>query len=125
MADNKATALKEASKEYLLKVYYSGDTPAECGAVEIYQDILDGILDGKHTPWLIKFYEKNGLCHQYADTRGIYRRLSQDLGNIFDAIIVNTKQRAAIDKLIDKLLWGYLGQDMANENDSVLDPYEF
>lgn len=121
MADNKAPALKEANKEHQLKVYYSGDTPGECVAVEIYQDIFDG----KHTPWLIKYYEKDGLCHQYADTRGIYRKLSQDLGNIFDAVIVNTKQRAAIDKIIDKLLWEYLGQDMAHEEDAPLDPYEF
>lgn len=121
MADNKATALKEASKEHQLKVYYSGDTPAECGHVEIRQDIFDG----KHIPWLIKYYEKDGLCHQYADTRGIYRKLSQDLSNIFDAVVVNTKQRAAIDKIIDKLLWEYLGQDMANGTDSILGPYEF
>ena len=121
MADNNASALKDASKEHQLKVYYSGDTPEEYGFVEIYQDIFDG----KHTPWLIKYYEKNGLCHQYADTRGIYRRLSQDLGNIFDAVIVNTKQSVAIDKLLDKLLWEYLGQDMANEADAILDPHEF
>lgn len=121
MADNKASALKDASKEHQLKVYYSGETPGEYGSVVFYQDIFDG----KHTPWLIKYYEKDGLCHQYADTRGIYRRLSQDLGNIFDAVIVNTKQRSAIDKLIDKLLWEYLGQDMADGVDGILDPYEF
>ena len=121
MADNKANALKEANNQHQLKVYYSGDTLEECGSVEVCQDIFDG----KHTPWLIKYYEKDNLCHQYADTRGIYRKLSQDLGNIFDAVIVNTKQRAAIDKLIDKLLWEYLGQDMANEGNVILDPYEF
>lgn len=118
MADNKASALKEASKKHQLKVYYSGDNPAECGAVEIYQDIFDG----KHTPWLIKYYEKDKLCRQYADTKAIYHKLSVDLGNIFDAVIVNTKQRAAIDRLIDKLLYEYLAEDMANEGDFALDP---
>ena len=121
MADNKAQALKEANSKYQLKVYYSGDDPTECGQAEV---ILDD-LDYKHRPWLVKFYTKDGVCHQYADTLGVYRKISQDMAQILDAVIVNAKQREAVDKIIGNTLLGYLGSDMAGERDSILDPCEY
>ena len=120
MADNKANALKEA-KNTKLKVYYSGDTPEESGHTEVYIDVLDN----KHRPWLMKYYTKDGLCHQYADTLGVYRVISRDLEQILDAVIVNNKQRAAIDKIISKMLLDYLGTDMAGEKDGILDPCDY
>lgn len=120
MADNKANALKEA-KNTKLKVYYSGDTPEESRHTEVYVDALDN----NHTPWLFKFYTKDGSCYQFADTLGVYRVISRDLDQILDAVIVNNKQREAVDKIISKMLLNYLGEDMAGEKDSILDPCEY
>lgn len=118
---NKADASKTTKSNYKLKVYYSGESPEESGQSEV---VLDN-LDYKHRPWLVKFYTRNGVCHQYADTLGIYRRVSKDLSDILDAVIVNTKQRTAIDKIISNKLLDYLGRDMAGENDGILDPCEY
>lgn len=120
MADNKAEALKEANSKYQLKVYYDGMSPEDSGVSEAHIEPLDS----KHRPWLIKFYTRNGLCHQYANTMGIYRKVSQDMAQVLDAVIVNTKQRAAVDKIIDKILFDYLCTDMANEKDAIEDPCE-
>ena len=79
-------------------------------------------LDYKHRPWLIKFYTKDGVCHQYTDTLGVYHRVSRDMSQILDAIIVNAKQRAAVDKIVGNTLLNYLGRDLAGEKDSLLDP---
>jgi hypothetical protein len=121
MADNKAEALKEANSKYQLKVYYSGPTLEESGQSEV---VLDN-LDYKHRPWLIKFYTKDGVCHQFADTLGVYRKISQDMAAILDAVIVNAKQRQAVDKIVDDMLLNYLGTDVAGERDSILDPCEY
>lgn len=122
MADNKATALKDAKSEYQLKVYYNGETPEECGQTVVYSDVVDG----RHTPWLIKWHDKEtNRCYQFADTVGIYHKVSQELADVLDAVIVNVKQRQALDKIIDKMLWDYLGLDMAHSGDIVLDPLEF
>ena len=115
MADNKATALKEANNKYQLKAYYTGDTPADSGSKIIEQDILDG----KHLPWLFKFYTSGMICHQYGDLSGIYNKLSQDLNAILDAVIVNAKQREAVGKIVDNTLYEYLCRDFAHEDDIV------
>lgn len=120
MADNKAEALKEANSKYQLKVYYDGVSLDESGVSEAHIEPLDS----KHRPWLIKFYTSEGTCHQYADTMGVYRKISQDLAQVLDAVIVNTKQRAAVDKIIDKILFDYLCTDMTNEKDAIEDPCE-
>lgn len=120
MADNKAPALKDAESEsnIKIKVYYSGETPAECGVEE--WDNLEP-LGGKNAPWLFKYYpDKNQkICAQFVNSLAVYRSLSRGLAEILDAVIVNTKQREALAKLVDKLLWGELGNDNANENDGI------
>ena len=121
MADNKAKALKEANSKYQLKVYYSGPTPAESGSASVRIDELDY----KHRPWLMKYYTNDGVCQQYADTMGIYRILSQDIGEVLDAVIVNAKQRTAVDKIIDKILLDRLSRDLTGEKDSIIDPCEY
>ena len=115
MADNKATALKEANNKYKLKAYYTGDTPADSGSKIIEQDILDG----KHLPWLFKFYTSDNICHQYGDLYGVYNKLSQDLNAILDAVIVNAKQREAVGKIVDNTLYEYLCRDFAHGDDIV------
>lgn len=122
MVDNKATALKDAeSKSNIkIKVYYSGETPTECG-VEEWEYNLEP-LGGKNTPWLFKYYpdkdQKN--CAQFVNSLAVYRSISRGLAEILDAVIINTKQREALDKLVDHLLWGELGNDAAHEEDGVL-----
>ena len=120
MADNKATALKDAESNIKLKVYYSGETPADCG-VEEWEYNLDPI-DDKHTPWLFKYYPNKDLktCAQFVNSLTVYRSISKGLSEILDAVIVNTKQRDALDKLVDHLLWGELGSDAAHEEDGIL-----
>lgn len=121
MAENKAEALNKANFKNQLKVYYDGTEPKDCGVAVIDNDVLDR----KHRPWLFKCYTKDGVCHQFADTIGIYRKVSQELSSILDAVIVNAKQREAVDKIIDRVLWDYLGRDMAGEKDSIIDPCEY
>lgn len=121
MVANKADASKATKSNNKLKVYYSGESPEESGQSEI---VLDS-LDYKHRPWLVKYYTKDGVCHQYADTLGIYRRVSRDISTVLDAVIVNAKQKAAVDKIINDKLLEYLGKDMAGENDGILDPCEY
>lgn len=122
MADNKAQALKDAESEsnIKIKVYYSGETPAECGVKEWEYNLEP--LGGEHTPWLFKYYpdkdQKN--CAQFVNSLAVYRSISRGLAEILDAVIVNTKQREALAKLVDKLLWGELGSDNANEGDGIL-----
>lgn len=120
MADNKASALKDAKNKYQLKIYYSGDTPADSGSFVIDADALDS----EHTPWLIKIDAGNNMVHQYADTTGIYHKISQDLATILDAVIVNAKQRTALDKVVDNMLSGYLCEDLAHEKDFICDYFE-
>lgn len=119
MAENKASALKQA-KKYQLKVYYIGDSPAESGKTEVHADIIDSA----HKPWLFKCYTRDGVCHQYADTYGLYHKFSEELGQVLDAVIVNAKQRDAIGKIVDRMLYDTLGLDMAHENDLIIDPFE-
>lgn len=119
MADNKAKeAVKDANIK--LKVYYSGETPADCG-VEEWEYNLEPI-DTEHRPWLFKFYPDNNspACAQFVNSLTVYRSISKGLSEILDAVIVNTKQREALDKLVDHLLWGELGSDAAHEEDGVL-----
>ena len=120
MADNKASALKDAKSNIKIKVYYSGATPTECG-VEEWEYNLEP-LGEKNTPWLFKYYpDKNQkTCAQFVNSLATYRKISRGLSEILDAVIVNTKQREALDKLVDHLLWGELGSDNANENDGVV-----
>ena len=120
MADNKATALKDASESNIkLKVYYNGDTPIDSG-VEEWEYNLEP-LDAKHIPWLFKYYpdKSQGLCVQYVNSLAVYKEISRGLSNILDAVIVNTKQREALDKLVDHMLWGDLGHDRSMENDAI------
>lgn len=121
MVANKPDGSKATKTDCKLKVYYDGESPAECGQLEV---IVDG-LDQRHRPWLVKFYTKEGVCHQYADTLGVYRRVSKDISYILDAVIVNAKQKAAVDKIISDKLLEYLGTDMSGERDGILDPCEF
>lgn len=121
MAANKADASKAAKSNIKLKAYYYGESPEDSGQAEV---IIDK-LDYKHRPWLVKFYTRNGVCHQYADTLGIYHRVSKDMAQILDAVIVNAKQRAAVGKIVNDKLLDYLGTDMAGEKDGILDPCEY
>lgn len=122
MADNKAKALKDAEAEsnIKIKVYYSGETPAECGVKE-WEHNLEPI-GRKNIPWLFKYYpdkdQKN--CVQFVDSLAMYRSISRGLAEILDAVIVNTKQREALDRLVDHLLWEKLGSDNANEGDGIV-----
>lgn len=120
MADNKATALKDAESNTKLKIYYSGDTPADSGVEEWELNLYP--LDDKHMPWLFKYYpnKDSGACAQFVNSLTVYRSISKGLSEILDAVIVNTKQREALDKLVDHLLWGELGNDNAHEDDGVL-----
>lgn len=120
MADNKASALKDAKSNIKIKVYYSGGTPAECG-VEEWEYNLEP-LGGEHTPWLFKYYpDKNKkACVQFVNSLTAYRKIQRGLAEILDAVIVNAKQREALDKLVDHLLWEKLGSDNANENDGIV-----
>lgn len=120
MADNKATALKDAESNIKLKVYYSGETPADCGMEEWCYNLAP--IDDKHTPWLFKYYPNKDLkaCAQFVNSLTVYRNISKGLSEILDAVIVNTKQRDALDKLVDHLLWGELGSDAAHEEDGIL-----
>lgn len=121
MAADKANAPKATKSNIKLKAYYSGENIEDSG----YTEVIIDELDYKHRPWLVKFYTRNGVCHQYADTLGVYHRVSKDMGQILDAIIVNTKQRAAVGKIVDDKLLEYLGTDMAGEKDGILDPCEY
>lgn len=122
MADNKATALKDAESKSNIKIkaYYSGETPAECGVKEWEYNLEP--IDEKHAPWLFKYYpDKNQKsCAQFVNSLTAYHTISRGLAEILDAVIVNTKQREALDRLVDHLLWERLGDDNANENDGVL-----
>lgn len=120
MADTKAKALNQADSKYKIKIYYDGDSPAECGTIEAHFDQLDY----RHRPWLVKYYTKDGACHQFTDTLGVYRKVSQDIAQVLDAVLVNAKQRDAVDRIINDKLLEYLGTDMAGEKDSILDPCE-
>jgi len=121
MADNKAKALKdaEANSNIKIKVYYSGETPAECGVKE-WEHNLEPI-GGKNIPWLFKYYpDKNQKsCAQFVNSLAVYRSISIGLAEILDAVIVNVKQRDALARLVDHLLWGELGSDNANEGDGI------
>lgn len=120
MADNKATALKDAESNIKLKVYYSGETPADCGVEEWCYNLNP--IDDKHTPWLFKYYpnKDSNACAQFVNSLTAYQSISRGLAEILDAVIVNSKQREALDRLVDHLLWGQLGNDNANENDGIL-----
>ena len=119
MAENKAEkALKEASTNLIkLKAYYSGKVPSECGTTEF---VLNAI-DKEHMPWLFKCYFTNNpySCMQFVNSTEKYHSLSRGLAEILDAVIVNTKQREALDKLVDHLLWEELGSDNSHENDYI------
>lgn len=121
MAANKPDGSKATKSNYKIKVFFCGDTPEEKGHSLEYGDILGD----PNSPWLIKLRLDNGLCRQYADTLGIYHRISHDFDAILDAIIVNAKQRKAVGKIVDDMLWNYLGKDMSYEGDSIADPNEF
>lgn len=120
MADNKANALKEAKDQYQLKLYIYGDSSEGKDDMVLFTETVDV----KTKPGLIKFYLQDGFCYQYADTAGLYHKLLQDISEILDAVIVNSKQRAALDKIVEKTLSNYLLEDMAHENDAILDLME-
>lgn len=120
MAENKAEqALKEApnSTKPVIKVYYSGETPGECGSTQI----ATPILDGKHWPWLFK-YSENGdnTFRQFINSGMAYRHLSAKLKTILDAVIVNAQQRKALDALVDEALYERLCRDHSHEDGSVI-----
>lgn len=117
MADNKAEALKEASSlNTKLKVYYNGESPADSGSFMVDTNILDD----KHYPWMIKWYTESGICHQYANTKSIYDSLTKQIKPILDAAIVNSKQREALDELVDNMLWKLLREDLTHDSDIVI-----
>lgn len=120
MADNKADEALKDAKNIKIKVYYTGDTPTDSG-VEEWEYNLEP-LDREHRPWLFKFYPDNNspACAQFVNSLTVYRSISKGLSEILDAVIVNTKQREALDKLVDHLLWGELGNDAAHEEDGIL-----
>lgn len=121
MADNKAKkALKEAelNSEIKFKVYYSGDTPANCGVVEWCYNLEP--LDKKHLPWLIKCYTNDGGCIQFSDNTRLYQSISEQISPILDIAFVNAKQREAMINTIDKILFDTLMRDNAHENDAVI-----
>ena len=120
MADNKASALKDAESNIKLKIYYSGTTPAESGVKELEYNLEP--LGENHFPWLFKYYPNKDLkgCAQFVSSRAAYQNISKGLAEILDAVIVNTKQRDALDKLVDHLLWEKLCDDNANEGDGIL-----
>ena len=117
--ENKAEeAVKETSIK--LKVYYSGKTIEDCGTLEWEYNMEP--LDKEHKPWLFKFFSdgERPACSQFVNSLSVYQSLSRGLSEILDAVIVNTKQREALDKLVDHLLWGQLGNDMAHEGDAII-----
>lgn len=121
MADNKATALKDASTPNIkLKVFYNGDTPADSGMEEWEYNLEP--LDERHVPWLFKYYtdKDKTMCRQYVNSITVYQKISRGLSNILDAVIVNTKQREALDKLVDHMLWDELGHDNTLDGDNVI-----
>lgn len=122
MAENKANALKEANIK--LKVYYSGETPADYGSKEI-----EVPLDAKNGKvWLVKSYIRNsshasqagGTCHQFVDAGVTYHSISRELSTLLDAVIVNSKQRESLSVLVDKILYETLMRDVAHEHDYVI-----
>lgn len=114
---------KTADSKYKLKVYYGGPDPMEepIKTVEFCADELDR----SHCPRVIKFYTGDHSCHQYVDTLGAFHKISQELGQVLDAVIVNGKQRAAVDKIVGRILLDYLGSDISGEGDSLEDPLEY
>lgn len=117
MAD-KSNAIMANSK-YQLKIFYTGDSPSErTTTVQVDK------LDGDHRPWLIKFYVDDGMCHQYIDSMGAYHKMTTIIGQILDVVIVNNKQRIALDKIVDNMLSDYFDRDMSDEHDVILDPSE-
>ena len=98
-------------------MYYSGDTPADCGVDEWYNL---GSLDKKHLPWLIKCYTNDGRCNQFSTTARLYYSISEQILPILDIAFVNSKQREAMINTIDKILFDALRRDNAHENDNVL-----
>lgn len=121
MADNEAQNLKDAKKQYKLKIYCDGENPEEKGTVHT----IDITLDGVETPWLIKCEYEPGKCQQFCNSMGVYHKVLKDFSDILDAVIVNVKQREALDKIVEKQLRNYLGYDMAHEGDLVSDPLEY
>lgn len=121
MADTKAEqALKDAeSKSNIkIKVFYTGDTPAESGSKELECDMAP--LDKKHYPWLFKVYGNNSqFCSQFANTDVLYKEIGRELVLLLDAVIVNSKQRDSIGLLVDKLLYDALCTDRAAKQDVV------
>lgn len=120
MADNKADALSKAKKQYKLKTYYSGEMPDDKTTV-----LIDDLPQAKRVPYLIKIEDEKGAVSQFADTVGVYHRIKYDLTAILDAVLVNAKQREAVDKIIETMLSSYLCQDMAHEGDLISDPTEY
>lgn len=121
MANKTDSVLNKSDFQNQLKVYYDGKSPEESGSSVIETNCLDS----KHRPWLFKYYVKDGVCYQFIDAIGAYHKVSAGISQVLDAIIVNTKQRAAIDKIVDNVLWEALGRDLAGEKDSIEDPCEY
>lgn len=123
MADNKATALKDAKNQYQLKVYYEGHYDEALGLEMMGPSVEYGeILDKNKTPWLIKWQRQDGACIQFADTTRLYKKISQDFSDILDSVIVNAKQREAVGKIVNNMLEGYLWSDMAHDGSQVIVP---
>ena len=109
-----------ANSKYQLKIFYAGGSPSE-RATTIQVDKLDG----DHRPWLIKFYVDNGVCHQYIDSMSAYHKMKTAISEILDVVIVNNKQRMALDKIVDNILSDKFDRDLAGEQDIILDPAEY
>lgn len=126
MAENKADALNttNAVESTKLKVYYSCDTPDRSG-----METFEVSLPVGARPWLIKEvsmetedlqYNKSDIVYQFACTSSVYKDLSRSINTILDAVVVNSKQREAVELLVDKALYDRLCTDLANGHDVVL-----
>ena len=117
MAEDKANeALTQANPINTIKVYLSDKTPAECThhVVEVPS------LEKDTQPWLVKWYTDETICHQFVDAGEVYKHISRELNTLLDAVIVNSKQRESVSRLMDKTLYEMLMRDHANGNDIVI-----
>lgn len=121
MAENKAQeALKDAESKSNIKIkaYYSGDTPEDSGVLDLEYNLEP--LDINHMPWLFKVYLDDAHVSQFVNAKKVYFDLSSDLGVVLDSVIVNAKQREAVELLVDKILYQRLRIDNANEGDIIV-----
>lgn len=118
MADNKANALKEANNKYQLKIYYEADgDPFDCGSIT--NPIT---LSGTQFPVVFKVSAPGAKAvAQFVDSAALYHTISKQIGTVLDAVLVNAKQRDAVNKIIDDILSGELLVDKTGDNEEIFD----